>query len=129
MEDFSKDSQTKTGLRRVCRKCDSENNKAYYAANSEDVCNRTAQHYAKNPEKKRESGAKYFQENKEKLNIIRAKYQYMRRKYDALYKLSSNIRSLILGAFKKHDIKKNTKTAEILGCTWEEFMFHIESLF
>lgn len=58
-----------------------------------------------------------------------------KRKWKADYILNPVIafkekaRSLIRCAFKRKSYRKNTKTQEILGCTFEEFKIHIESQF
>ena len=52
-----------------------------------------------------------------------------KRKTDELYKLKGNIRSLIRMSLKSRGTKKNTKTVQILGCTFEYFKKHLESQF
>ena len=48
---------------------------------------------------------------------------------DILFKLSTCIRSNILMSFKNNGYKKESKTEQILGCTFEEFKQHIEQQF
>lgn len=52
-----------------------------------------------------------------------------RKKNDPLYKLSDSIRTLIWNSITKIGYVKNSRTNEILGCLYEEFKLHIESLF
>ena len=63
--------------------------------------------------------------NKHKINAN----ERDRRINDKLYKLSRNIKSLIWSSFNKNGYKKNTKTADILGCTYEELKSFLESKF
>ena len=48
---------------------------------------------------------------------------------EPLFKLSLNIKALVYAAFKNRGFTKNTKTAEILGCSFEEFQSHIQKQF
>jgi hypothetical protein len=56
-------------------------------------------------------------------------YEKSKRQSDPLYKLRRNIRSLIGGAIKNRKFSKNSKTADILGCSYDEFKIHIEKQF
>jgi hypothetical protein len=67
--------------------------------------------------------------NKEDLNksyIIRKKERY---KNDIKYRVKSQIRALIFKIFKRKGVSKNSKTVDILGCSFEEFKLHLESKF
>jgi len=48
---------------------------------------------------------------------------------DPLYVLKCRLRSRVSSALKSKGFRKNTKTASMLGCTYEEFRAHIERLF
>lgn len=48
---------------------------------------------------------------------------------DPLFKLRHNIRNLIRNSIKKQTYTKNTKTYNILGCTFAEFSQYIEQQF
>jgi len=52
-----------------------------------------------------------------------------RRATDPLYALKGRLRDRVHKAFKRKGFKKSTKTAIMLGCTYEEFKAHIESKF
>jgi len=76
----------------------------------------------------------YYEINKEKKKEYHRKYKETRNnthrlKYstDTIYKLKSNIRSMISNSFKKYG--KKSKTQDILGCSFEEFKNHLESKF
>lgn len=56
-------------------------------------------------------------------------YYKKRRTTDSLFKLKCNLRGLIKSSIARGGYSKNTKTAEILGCTYEEFMIYIENQF
>lgn len=46
-----------------------------------------------------------------------------------MFKLTRNIRSLIRNSIRDKGYKKNSKTYNILGCSFEKFKLHIESQF
>lgn len=78
---------------------------------------------------KKEKRKIYSKNNKEKLNSYQRKYFKERRKNDNLFKLSNNIRGLFRLTLKNKGLKKNSKTSQILGCSFEEFKLHLESKF
>lgn len=55
----------------------------------------------------------------------------MNRRYaeDQLFNLRSRLRSRTVIAFRQKGFSKDTKTAESLGCSWEELKAHIEKQF
>lgn len=71
---------------------------------------------------------KWAQENKDIVN----KTAKDRKKREPLFNLTSNLRSSIKDSFKracKGKYKKSKKTEEILGCTIQDFIIHLQSLF
>lgn len=94
-------------------------------------------------ENKKLSDKKYAFKNKDKLNLKKkawakanpeknrlAKTNYVKKKMseDPLYKFKHNISCSIRQAFKRNGYSKNNKSLLIIGCTFEEFKKHIESL-
>ena len=77
----------------------------------------------------------YAQTDKGKANGSRDRKEYFaeytreRRDTDPLFKLSHNTRVQIGNSFRNGGFNKKSKTAEILGCSFEEFHSHIESQF
>ena len=67
----------------------------------------------------------YFQKNKSKQNA----YYKNKKRIDPLFKLRCNITGLISAALKNKSVQKNTKTLNILGCSYEEFKHHLEKKF
>lgn len=76
----------------------------------------------KNKEKIRKAAKLYREKNKD---IIR-KNLNTKLKNDKLFRLKYNIRRGIHHSFKKSNIKKNTKTFIILGCSFDDLKKHIE---
>jgi hypothetical protein len=52
-----------------------------------------------------------------------------RMKIDPVFKLSRNVPKLIRISIKRNGYSKNSKTFSILGCTWDELKYHLESKF
>lgn len=108
-----------------------------------------------NPDKRKDSDKKYRDNNKDKIKTSHKKWveknkdtlkQYQktykelnkeirnekekeRKLNDHTYNLKHSIRNLIRQSFKTKNFKKNSKTANILGCTFDEFKVYLESQF
>lgn len=96
-----------------------------------------------NKEKAYANHAKYRENNRERVNLIskasreragedglerRRKRSKERKTSNPIFKMSENIRSLIIISFKKKDFIKKSKTEQILGCSLKEFSEYILSL-
>jgi hypothetical protein len=86
-------------------------------------------YYIKNKEKRKTYIKEYYQKNKEKILEYNREYVKKRCATDTLFKSSHNIRSLIFSSFKNGGFRKNTKTYQILGCSFDEFKKYIENQF
>ena len=133
---FARLKSSKKGYRSQCKMCVKEYNKDYYSNNTEN----SKQYYINNKEHIKQNQSKYQLENKEYIrnynkqyqinnkNVIN-KYQRDRKLNDPLFKLMSNIRTLIYKVVKRQRYKNTSKTCEILGCSFEEFKIHLENQF
>jgi hypothetical protein len=124
----------------ICKSCRKTHMKNYYLKNRDYILNIQGEYYEKNKEKqkqkyaenrelKKEKSKNYYQKNKVKAN--KQKRQYEKNKYDndPLFNLAYTIRRNITHSFKNKGVKKQTKTTEILGCSFDEFKIYIESKF
>lgn len=128
--------------RNSCISCEKNRLKVYYSENSDTRKYACAKYYNENKEEynkkyakyrktekrikyTKEYNKKYRAENKEKIQL---NYK-IKITTNSLFKLKENIRGLISQYFKNKGYKKSSKTAQILGCTFEEFKIHIESQF
>lgn len=113
-----------------------EKNKKIYQENREKIIERRKKYCQKNKEKVREQKKKYYQKHKEKLlslqkenkdksNAARRK----RRKENEICALADRSRSRIRQAFKGQGWTKRGRSAELLGCSWDELKQHIERQF
>lgn len=93
------------------------------------VLNNPNKNYERNNgSKAKERNKRWYNDNKDKIKDIRNRYKKKKYNSDPLFKLSENVRNLIRASLNSIGKKKNTKTELILGCSFEEFKTHIESL-
>lgn len=97
------------------------NKKEYYDKNRDVINERNKKHYIEN----KNCYKSYQSRNKDYRNT----YSKNRRLSDEVFKLSGRIRNLILYSFLRNGFPKNSKTQEILGCSFVEFVSYIESKF
>lgn len=140
LEFFVKDTRRKDSRGSYCVECESERLKEYYKKNDKRIIERQKNYATENKDKVSEYQKEYREENKEKLYDYHKDWREMnreevnrkeneRKKSNPLRKLSHIVRSRIYVYFKSKNIKKETKTFEMLGCTKEELKLYIESLF
>jgi hypothetical protein len=151
---FGIDKYQEDGYNSLCKCCRKEyylNNlnkrKEYLVNNSEHIKKREKEYNLKNKEYKKSyyiydkhKRKEYYLVNKLKIKqyqinnndkIKKQKNKYYKNKIaiDSLFKLSSNIRTLIRMSIKGNGYTKKSKTYQILGCSFEEFKQHLESQF
>ena len=117
--EFHKDKNINDGYRNTCKLCRKEYTKNYYVDNFLKINSLQKEYYKKDNRKE------YRDKNKDKINEV----YYNRKKIDPLFGLSCNLRSLVYNAYKINGFKKNSRTENILGCTFEEFKKYIENQF
>ena len=125
----------------------------YYENNKDIVIERTKIWQDENKEKYKKISNKYrekdstkerlrayYEENKEYLKIRNKEYKINnketinenhRRRYksDVLYKIKFMLRNMLYKSMVRNGYKKNSKTTEIIGCSFEEFKIYLESKF
>ena len=103
--------------------------KKYKENNKEKIKKTDKIRYENNKEKIKKQKKKYEENNKEKIRKIHNDYVLNRLKKDPIYKMIFNIRTNIRKNIKKIGLTKNTKTTNILGCSFIEFREYLESKF
>jgi len=141
--EFHKCNLCKDGFRLVCKTCVKIEKKEYdrvnYQNNKTKIVKNTKKYYTNNKEKYKVYNKQYRITNKKVLSEKKKKYdkdnskkineqRLNRRKTDVLFKLTSNYKSMLGNVIKHKGYIKNSKSESILGCTYEEFKLHIESL-
>jgi len=99
-----------------------------YLRNKDNQIKRQKKKRENNLETYKDYSKNYYNNNKEKCNEACKSYKKKRRKEDSIYKFRENIRGVIGRGFRNKGFDKNSRTYEILGCDFETFKNHIESL-
>lgn len=86
-------------------------------------------YYQRNKENIKKQKKEYAENNKDKLKEYRRIRHNKKMATDSLFKLKKNIRTAIGDAFRNSKLPKNSKTTNILGCSFEEFKVYLESKF
>ncbi|MEI7943142.1 MAG: hypothetical protein WCH76_08310, partial [Candidatus Riflemargulisbacteria bacterium] len=123
LTEFYKQKAGKFGVTSKCKCCIISRQSIYNAKHKEEKAAKNAIWYAKHAE---ELAAKKATPEAKAIKNARKKE---RMATDPLYKLEHNTRCLIANAVKNGGYKKNTKTHNILSCSYEEFQIHIENQF
>lgn len=126
LNEFYSSKSCKEGIMRMCKKCHntlSANNKNYrkkYKKNKQYVKEYNKKWKLKNTDYHKQ----WYQNNKNKIN----KYQKLKKENNTLYKISSNIRTLISQSLSEYS--KSKTTLNILGINnFNEFKQYLELLF
>ncbi len=153
--EFYKRENSKDGYRNECKDCYKKNSKEYskeyhsknrdirlknqkiyYLNNKEKILEKTILYYYNNREKMLKCSKKYKELNKKKIKEKRIanrdrynKYQIDFRNLNPFNKIKQKIRNIISKSLTRKGFSKNSRTEEILGCTFEEFKIYLESKF
>lgn len=128
-KDFNKNKNNIGGYENHCRQCRSLSNKKYRANNLDSVKDNQKKYYRNNIDNVKEKYIEYYYDNKEKAISNGREYKKYKRKTDIVFKLSSSVRRLVYDAFRNKGYKKSSRTAQILGCSYEEFKIYLENKF
>lgn len=128
---FSKDKREKNGIRARCKKCVSIADKKYYNSPSRLE---TKARYSKS-EKGRQTSTLYEKSEKRKQSYARYRKSEKRAqtRTDPAYRITQRLRERFRYALKRAVDgvlpQKSNKTLELLGCSIEYFMKHMEQQF
>lgn len=133
LDDFHNSKSLKDGKQSYCKKCTKEYKNKYYLENKGKIMSYVKEYRENNKERiteyRKEYNKKYKEENKDYLREYQKHYVKSKRQSDALFRLKANIRTRTACAFKAKSWRKNSKTEQILGASYEKVMNHIESRF
>jgi hypothetical protein len=114
---------------RYCYSCYRENEKKVYQKNRIKRLAKVKEYDLANKDIDKEYHKSYYLKNKEKINKYNNEYKKHKYDTDPLYRLKHNTRVHIKKCIMKQGYTKNSKTYDILGCTYDEFKIYIESKF
>lgn len=106
--------------------------KKYKEKNKEHLKEYNKKWQAENKEYVKQSKLLYKSENRDLINAYRRKYTKSRRLEDSNFKLTCDIRTLIISSYKRAcngEFNKSTTTEEVIGCSMLHFINHLQSLF
>lgn len=138
-ENFGKQSKSKDGYKYSCKDCRREKeylanrdkvmekSRLWYENNKEYAAIRQKKYVIKNIDKKRANDKRYYQDNKEMMKERAKRYLYNRVQTDVGFKILQRCRKRLWAAVKGHD--KSARTRELIGCSNEELLEHLESQF
>lgn len=115
--------------RPTCKKCTTLRTKLWVKNNKEKRIKYIKEYSKINTEDINKKSRNYYANNTKKVIQNSVKYKKNRRKTDEVYRITDNVRKAILKSFSSINQKKNTKTLNILGCSFVEFKKYIESKF
>jgi len=104
-----------------------ENKKKYYQENKEGIL--ADRKVNRDKEYQNSYNREYRKENIEYFKSYRTEYEAYKRSTDSLYKLTSNLRSMIHGCLSGKGYSKKSTTSEIIGMSFSDFKLFIESKF
>jgi hypothetical protein len=112
--DFRGHKLGKNGTRSNCKICELKYKKQYREKNKEKISI---------------SYKNWAQNNSEKKNAINTKWFDLKKENDFTFVLTQQIRSLINISIRSNGYKKESKTEQILGCSYNQFKIHLEKQF
>lgn len=142
VDGFHVESRRKDGRKNQCKKCVAALNKEHYNRNREQNLERSLEYYQRNrkqaieyqqryrqhnKEKKAKYNRDYFQQNKKQIAEYRRGYRKKRYSEDPVFKIKLNVRNLVCGSFITKGYTKKSRTYEILGCCYKDFVKHINN--
>lgn len=144
LTNFHKDKSKKDGYRNKCKICQKKYLQKYYVTNINKIkeknkewrennisliLEKNKEWNKNNPEKYKEIQKTYIKNNKNKIKFYKNKYNRERKKNDPVYNLRCGLARTISDTLKNMNLTKNSKTVDILGCSFQEFKKHLESKF
>jgi len=125
---FYKNNARKSGYHSICKECKKIKKRSYRNKNREKI-NENNKLYLREYRKRIK-----YPELKPIEKIVIAdfndkKYHKRKMETDPLYKCATDIRGIIKNSIARRGYKKNSKTHEILGCSFDDFRLYIEKQF
>lgn len=119
--DFSKRKDSKDGLRNECKECRRQYNKQYHSENIE----KSQQYYVDHLDHIQSYSKEYCRNHRSKRVKYATSYKKRRKIQDTFFAFKEDMRSLIFNTLKQAGYTKKSKTQQLLGCSYEEFLKYL----
>jgi hypothetical protein len=140
LDELVKRADTVDGYRPLCKICYNQYKNTRYKKDSDKIKKRQSKFRDKNPnyivlyrETNREKilgqMKNYYKNNSKKLKDDMKTYQRERKKNDSIFNIKATIRTRIYKFLSVKNIKKTSKTFDIIGCSPIELKEHLERQF
>lgn len=126
---FYKTKKQPDGFQCWCKVCKSDDEKRRRRENAEAVHAKDKEYRERNPEAYKQYRAERRNSDRESFRKYHREYNSARKSNDLLFKLAQQTRTLIGNSLARMNFTKRSKTATILGCSFEEFKQHLEKQF
>jgi hypothetical protein len=103
--------------------------KERYRVNPDRAKEYAKEYYRSNLDIAKEYSKEYREANRRELAEYNKQYGKRRRAEDPVYALAARIRNLIRKSLRRNGFAKRSRTQEILGCSYEDFLAHLQSQF
>lgn len=113
--------------RNTCKSCRTIQTREYNEANLEKVQYQRRKHRQADPQRHRDRSAKWRAENPERCRAHSRTYVRERHRSDPAFRLKRNLRTRIYNCLRNG--YKSAGTMDLLGCSFEAFQDHMQSLF
>lgn len=140
IDDFPKCPECKGGYKNKCKSCTKEianiwrdknpdSHKLWREKNIDYDKERKKKHYEDNRDKYIQQSTEYRKNNTDKVNQRVREYRKRRFSEDEVFKLTFTVRRRIRNFLKMSNTPKLGQTFELIGCTPQELVKHIENQF
>ena len=127
ISDFNKNKNNKDGYNRKCRDCEKIYRKQYRKDNEEKIKKYQLNYKKENKERLSELYKQWIENNRDHYNNYQNTHRKKRLREDIEFKILNNLRNRVRSALK--GVCKSAKTMELVDCTIEFLMNHLESMF
>lgn len=104
-------------------------NADYREKNKEAIAAKQQEYHAKNRKNRLAQHKEYVDKNKTKIQKQNQEWKNAKYANDELYAFQYRIKNLVKAAFRNKGYTRKSRIQVILGCTYAEFILHIENLF
>ena len=134
LDSYGLDKRGKYGKKSICKTCTNDYHRIFYTTNKVIISEKNKERNAKPEVKiKRKQKSKEWRDYKLSVNLdlerLKRREKQQERRKDPMFKIIEATRNRIRNSIKHSGNRKNSKTSQILGCSFDEFRTYLESKF